>query len=61
LKNLHTPIAVLSIAALALLAACQEKSEPMAAAPMPIIQNQQLRYPAGHPQLTLLVLSLIHI
>ncbi|WP_300709640.1 efflux RND transporter periplasmic adaptor subunit [Limnohabitans sp.] len=55
MKNLHTPIAVLSIAALALLAACQEKSEPMAAAPMPIIQNQQLRYPAGHPQLALLV------
>jgi len=40
---------------LAALAACQDKAEPVAAAPMPIIQNNQLRYPAGHPQLPLLV------
>lgn len=52
---LHTPIAVLSLIALSLLSACQDKAEPMAATPMPIIQNQQLRYPAGHPQLPLLV------
>jgi cobalt-zinc-cadmium efflux system membrane fusion protein len=43
------------MAALALLTACQDKQEPVAAAPMPIIQNNQLRYPAGHPQLPLLV------
>lgn len=54
-KPLHTPIAILSLAALSLLSACQDKAEPMAAAPMPIIQDKQLRYPAGHPQLPLLV------
>jgi membrane fusion protein, heavy metal efflux system len=54
-KPLHTPIAILSLAALTLLSACQDKAEPVAAAPMPIIQNNQLRYPAGHPQLPLLV------
>lgn len=54
-KPLYTPITLLSLVALTLLAACQEKTEPVAAAPMPIIQNKQLRYPAGHPQLPLLV------
>jgi membrane fusion protein, heavy metal efflux system len=54
-KTLHTPIAVLALAALTLLGACQDKAEPVAAAPLPIIQNKQLRYPAGHPQLALLV------
>ncbi len=54
-KPLNTPIAILSLAALTLLTACQDKTEPVAAAPMPIIQNKQLRYPAGHPQLPLLV------
>jgi cobalt-zinc-cadmium efflux system membrane fusion protein len=43
------------LAALTLLGACQDKAEPVAAAPLPIIQNKQLRYPAGHPQLPLLV------
>ncbi|MGV0958965.1 MAG: efflux RND transporter periplasmic adaptor subunit [Limnohabitans sp.] len=55
MKPLHTPIAILSLTALTLLSACQDKAEPVAAAPMPIIQNNQLRYPAGHPQLPLLV------
>lgn len=55
MKTLRTPITLLSIAALALLVACQDKHEPVATAPMPIIQNNQLRYPAGHPQLPLLV------
>ena len=55
MKTLRTPITILSIAAIALLAACQDKHEPVATAPMPIIQNNQLRYPAGHPQLPLLV------
>ncbi|WP_233251902.1 efflux RND transporter periplasmic adaptor subunit [Limnohabitans sp. Jir72] len=55
MKTLRTPITLLSIAALTLLAACQDKHEPVATAPMPIIQNNQLRYPAGHPQLPLLV------
>jgi len=54
-KTLHTPIAVLALAVLTLLGACQDKAEPVAAAPLPIIQNKQLRYPAGHPQLPLLV------
>lgn len=55
MKTLRTPITLLSMAALALLAACQDKHEPVATAPMPIIQDKQLRYPAGHPQLPLLV------
>ena len=54
-KPLHTPIAILSLAALTLLGACQDKAEPVATAPLPIIQDKQLRYPAGHPQLPLLV------
>ena len=54
-KTLHTPITVLALAALTLLGACQDKAEPVAAAPLPIIQNKQLRYPAGLPQLALLV------
>ncbi|MDI9233032.1 efflux RND transporter periplasmic adaptor subunit [Limnohabitans lacus] len=55
MKTLHTPLAVMALAALTLLGACQDKPEPVAAAPLPIIQNKQLRYPAGHPQLPLLV------
>lgn len=55
MKTLHTPLAVVALAALTLLGACQDKPEPVAAAPLPIIQNKQLRYPAGHPQLALLV------
>jgi cobalt-zinc-cadmium efflux system membrane fusion protein len=54
-KTLHTPLAIVALAALTLLGACQDKAEPVAAAPLPIIQNKQLRYPAGHPQLPLLV------
>ena len=54
-KTLHSPIAILSLAVLTLLGACQDKAEPVAAAPLPIIQDKQLRYPAGHPQLPLLV------
>lgn len=52
LKHLPSLIALLSLAALS---ACQDKAEPVAATPMPIIQDKQLRYPAGHPQLPLLV------
>jgi cobalt-zinc-cadmium efflux system membrane fusion protein len=52
LKKIPSLIAIVSLAALA---ACQDKTEPVAATPMPIIQNKQLRYPAGHPQLPLLV------
>ena len=46
---------VLGLMLLTLLSACQDKTEPVAGAPMPIIENQQLRYPAQHPQLPLLV------
>ena len=52
LKNISSLIALVSLGALT---ACQDKAEPVAATPMPIIQNNQLRYPAGHPQLPLLV------
>ena len=39
---------------LGLLVACQEAPTPVAAPSQPIIQNNQIRYPADHPQLTLL-------
>lgn len=39
---------------LCLLSACQETAPPAPVTPQPILQGQQLRYPAGHPQLTLL-------
>ena len=51
----NVPLAALVLALLSLLAACQDKTEPVASAPLPIIENKQLRYPAGHPQLQLLV------
>jgi cobalt-zinc-cadmium efflux system membrane fusion protein len=52
LKKTSLLIAIVSLAALT---ACHDKAEPVAGTPMPIIQNNQLRYPAGHPQLPLLV------
>ena len=52
LKNTSLLIAIVTLAALT---ACHDKAEPVAGTPMPIIQNNQLRYPAGHPQLPLLV------
>ncbi len=51
----HAPTAALVLALLTLFAGCQDKTEPVAATPLPIIENNQLRYPAGHPQLKLLV------
>ena len=51
----HTAIAALGLSLLALLAGCQDKTEPVAGHPLPIIENNQLRYPADHPQLKLLV------
>jgi cobalt-zinc-cadmium efflux system membrane fusion protein len=39
---------------LSLLAACQEAPAPVVAASQPILQNNQIRYPADHPQLALL-------
>lgn len=44
----------LGLPAVLALVACQDKREPPAAVPLPIIESQQLRYPAGHPQLALL-------
>ncbi len=40
--------------ALLLLTACQDAPAPVAAPSQPIIQNNQIRYPADHPQLALL-------
>lgn len=45
---------VISLLALVALAACTEAPPPPAAEVRPIIQGNQLRFPAGHPQLTLL-------
>ena len=52
---LRSLMPTLGLTLLTLLSACQDKPEPVAAAPLPIIENQQLRYPAQHPQLPLLV------
>lgn len=56
MKSLHFSITSAALAALTLLTACQDnKTEPVATVSPPIIQNNQLRYPSGHPQLHLLV------
>ncbi len=39
------------------LVACSEAPAPAPAAPQPILQGNQLRFPAGHPQLSLLTLT----
>lgn len=39
------------------LVACSEAPAPAPAAPQPILQGNQLRFPAGHPQLALLSLT----
>lgn len=39
---------------LCLLSACQPDTPPAPVAQLPILQGEQLRYPAGHPQLSLL-------
>lgn len=39
------------------LMACSEAPAPAPAAPQPILQGNQLRFPAGHPQLALLTLT----
>ena len=48
------PWSLLAGLTLALLTACQDAPAPTAAPAQPIIQNNQIRYPADHPQLTLL-------
>ena len=57
--SMRPPMSVLmpclGLALLTLLSACQDKTEPVASVPLPIIENKQLRYPAQHPQLQLLV------
>jgi cobalt-zinc-cadmium efflux system membrane fusion protein len=45
---------LLAIVATGLFTACTEAPPPHAAEPQPIIQGNQLRYPTGHPQLSLL-------
>ena len=40
--------------ALGWLSGCQDAPAPVAAPAQPIIQNNQIRYPADHPQLALL-------
>jgi membrane fusion protein, heavy metal efflux system len=49
-------LSVLTLAALTLLA-CTEAPPPKQETPAPIVQGNQLRFPAGHPQLTLLTLT----
>ena len=46
---------LLALCLAALSSACQDKTVPVASVPQPIIDHQQLRYPAQHPQLALLV------
>lgn len=50
------PTTPLILAAL-LLSACSEQQQPRPEAPAPIVQDQQLRFPAAHPQLKLLTLA----
>jgi membrane fusion protein, heavy metal efflux system len=47
-------LSLLALTALTLLVACTEAPPPPAAEVRPIIQGSQLRFPAGHPQLSLL-------
>ena len=49
-------LSVLSLVALTLLA-CTEAPAPKQETPAPIVQGNQLRFPAGHPQLALLALT----
>jgi cobalt-zinc-cadmium efflux system membrane fusion protein len=51
--NSHLPLLLCGL----LLAACSEAPPPSVEAPAPIMQGQQLRYPAGHPQLKQLPLA----
>jgi cobalt-zinc-cadmium efflux system membrane fusion protein len=55
-KNFAIPSALsfLALTALCTLVACTEAPPPPAAEVRPIIQGNQLRFPAGHPQLSLL-------
>lgn len=48
---------LLSLIALALLTACNDVPSPPVEPPTPIVQGNQLRFPAGHPQLALLGIS----
>lgn len=47
-------LSLLAVAALTALTACKEAPPPPAAEAQPILQGKQLRYPAGHSQLSLL-------
>ncbi len=49
-------LSLLSLATLALFA-CSEAPAPKQETPAPIVQGNQLRFPAGHPQLALLELT----
>ncbi len=53
---MNTTPAFALLAAL-LLAACSEAPAPLAEAPAPIMQGEQLRFPANHPQLALVGLA----
>ena len=53
-KTPHLPLA---LAAALLLSACNPAPAPVAEAPAPIIQNKQVRFAPGHPQLALLTAS----
>lgn len=50
MKNIYLPL-LLSV----ILVGCSEGPPPKVAEPQPILQNEELRFPAGNPQLPLLV------
>lgn len=52
-NRLTLPLTLL-LAVLATCTACTETPPPVAEAPQPIVQGKQVRFPAGHPQLSLL-------
>jgi cobalt-zinc-cadmium efflux system membrane fusion protein len=50
-------LAGLPLVAVTLLTGCKEAPPPVAEVPAPMVQNRQLRFPPGHPQLELLAVS----
>ena len=53
-RGAHAAIGWCLALGLSLLSACQPTTPPAPVAQLPILQGEQLRYPAGHPQLSLL-------
>ena len=53
-RGVSTGLWLTLLLGLSVLSACQPATAPAPVAQLPILQGEQLRYPAGHPQLSLL-------